>query len=136
MILTTERTFWGHAEKGRFLYSGIPSPVESFVDTLRACVPVWADSVVPASVTVEDALIEAFCEDPNVLAVCLNRGGGQLHVTTVLEDPAPECRRRVYDKEVSLFEQFPDRPLRFSTVPQGPSQGFHEYGDLLYTRKN
>ncbi len=67
--------------------------------------------------TLETVLAKDFSSVDAVRYVFTEWAEGPLLVWIALDDTAPEMRRRIYEKELSLIEGFPEIEFDFNLVP-------------------
>ncbi len=65
----------------------------------------------------ETAMSKDFASVSEVRHVLTERADGNLLVWIAVDDPRPEVRKRIYQKELSLIEGFPEVDFDFNLIP-------------------
>jgi hypothetical protein len=65
----------------------------------------------------EEALTQDLSAIPQVRHVLTDYANGILSVWIAVDDPRPEVRYRVYDKELELLSAFPEVEFDFNLIP-------------------
>ena len=67
--------------------------------------------------SLETALSHDLASVPQVRHVITNRADSTLQVWIAVDDPTPEIRKRIYQKELDLISVFPEIEFDFNLIP-------------------
>ena len=82
------------------------------------------------------ALVRDLASVPQVRHVLTDRSDSSLIVWIAVDDPTPEVRRRIYQKELELISGFPEVEFDFNLVPSlaRSAADFATRTQLVYSR--
>lgn len=89
------------------------------------------------SLDLESALSRDLTSIPQVRHVMTDREDSNVLVWVAIDDPTPEVRQRVYQKELELIDGFPEIDFDFNLVPSmgRTAAEFASFAQLVYPRE-
>lgn len=70
------------------------------------------------SIRLQDFISKELASVADVEAVWTSQQGHVFHVWTLVDNPDQEIRRRIYDHECAIIDQFDDYEFEFNIIPR------------------